>query len=164
MNIVKVISTEIEKKIRFIKFLRFGKIDVQNVKEVSPFGIDGNPLKDMVALYAETSIKGKNYIVGYINPNAISKPGELRLYSLKADGSEAAYCYLKDDGTIEVLGNADNLVRYSKLNSGLQAEKEKINAELAKIAAAITSLGGSYTVTPVSIDISEAKISEIKTT
>ena len=38
-----------------------------------------------------------------------------------------------------------------------------INAELAKISTAISSLGGSYTVTPLTLDISAAKINEIKT-
>lgn len=164
LNTTSVISSSLQAAVRFIKILRLGKSDVQDVKEFSPFGIDGNPLKDMVALYASTGEKGKNYIVGYINRNQKAEAGELRLYSLDSDGNEKTYQHFKADGTIEVLGIGDNMVRYTPIDSALQQQALDINAELTKIAAAISSLGGAYAIDPITIDISDAQIKEIKTT
>ena len=60
MNLVKVISSEIDNtKRRIVKFLRYGKSDVQTSFEAMPFGIDSSPTKDMIAIYAPTGENGK---------------------------------------------------------------------------------------------------------
>ena len=67
LNVVKIISSEIEKKRRFLKFLRFGKSDIQTAYEAMPPGVDAVPYKDMAAIYGKTASNGKTVIIGYIN-------------------------------------------------------------------------------------------------
>lgn len=163
VKLTKIISTAIDSGKRIVKILGFGKSDVQTSNEAVAFGIDGNPIKDMVAIQMDTSQRGKTVIVGYINKNQIAESGELRLYSLNDSGAEQAHVYLKKDGNLELNGNADNAVKFIPLDSGLQAEAVLINAELAKIAAVLnTLLPGSYVPTPVTVNITPAKVATVK--
>lgn len=163
ISVVKIISTKIDKTMRFIKALRKGKSDVQETYEISPFGVDSNPIADMAALYLTTEENGKTVIIGYINKGQLAEPGEVRHYSLDAEGALKFYTWLKADGTLELGGVAHNIVRYTPLNTGLQNEATLINAELAKIAVAINALApGAYVVAPISVNISTAKVDEIK--
>lgn len=138
---------------------------------VTPFGDDSVPVQGMDAIYAETASDELPIIIGYINTNAMAAEGEKRLFSLtkviNIDGSinyvESFYTWHKNDGTYEIGGNTDNAVRYSALNTALQNEITALNSELTKIQLAITSLGGTYTRLPVSLNITAAKINEIKT-
>ena len=68
-----------------------------------------------------------------------------------------------DDSFLELMGNSDNAVRYSPLDTELQLFKDAIQGELTKIQTAITGLGGVYVPGTLSLDISGAKIDEIKT-
>jgi len=155
----KIKSVAIESKKRILKVLQFG---VKTADEVSSYGDDASPLVGMTAIYSNTSEAGEQVIIGYINTEQISKEGEKRIYSQKSDGSISFYIHLKNDGTMELGGDVDNLVRYSPLDSSLQGQATDINIELAKIAAAISGLGGSYIVAPITIDNSAAKIEEVK--
>ena len=155
----KVKGSALEKGIRILKVLQFG---IKTADEVSSFGDDSNPLKDMTAIYAESSEAGEPVILGYINTNQISKEGEKRIYSLKSDGSTSFYIHLKNDGTMEFGGTADNLVRYSPINTALNQQAVDINTELSKISAALALIGGVYTPTPINIDVSGSKIDEAK--
>lgn len=164
MNLISVISTEVDNmQRRIVKFLRMGKKDIRTSLETSPYGVDSNPIKGMIAIYGETGQNGQTVIVGYINKNQLSDVGEFRTYSTDADGTLKFYTWLKKDGTYEIGGNSHNAIRYSPLNTALQNQVTSINAELTKIATAITGLGGAYAINPVSLDISQAKINEIKT-
>ena len=130
----------------------------------SPFGVDSNPLKDMVALYAPTGEKGETTIIGYLNKNQLAGIGENRLFSLKENGDLATYIWMKNDETMEIGGDSDNMVRYAPLNSGVQQFKSDVNIELVKIAAVLnTIIPNSYPPPTLSIDISNSKIDEIKT-
>ena len=155
LNAVKIISSEIDSKVRrVIKFLRLGKYDVQTSFQVAPYGVDSNPIKDMVAIYGPTGEKGKTVIIGYINKNQVAAPGEYRTFSTDADGELKFYIHQKANGTCEIGGSSHNLVRYTPLNSALQTE-------LGIIAAAINAIvPGSYSPT---LDITASKINEIKT-
>lgn len=169
MKFGKVISTKIETvkgvKKRLVKFLGLGKADFQEHIEFSPAGIDSNPIKDMVAVYGPTGENGKSAVLGYINRNQLAEAGEIRLYSQNSFGAVQFYIYVKKNGTVEFNGNADNLVRYTPLNTGLQNQATAINAELTKIAAAIAAIvPGLYTPTPVQVNITQSKITEMKTT
>lgn len=159
ITFAKIKSTSIEAKKRILKVLQFG---VKTADEIAPYGDDSNPLKDMTAVYIETSEAGEPVIIGYLNTEQLADIGEKRIYSQKANGEISFYIHLKNDGTIEFGGNADNLVRYTPLNSGLQAQVIKINAELVKIASGITAAGGSYVPVPISLNISGSKINEAK--
>jgi hypothetical protein len=146
---------------RILKVFEFG---AKTAEVISSFGDDSAPLKDFIALYSKTSENGDNVIIGYINKHQLSEPGEKRIFSLKEDGSLSIALHLKNDGTCEFGGNADNLVRYEALNNALQLEKDLINAEFLKIATAINGLApGAYTPAPISLNILQAKIEEIKT-
>lgn len=163
MFITKLISTQLDSVGRRIsKVLRFGKHDVQTGFQVAPYGIDSNPVDGMRAIYSLTAQKGKTVIIGYINVDQLAKSGELRLFSTDDAGDLKFSIWLKDDGTCEVGGNTDNLVRYTPLNQGLQDFKIAMQQELAKIAAGIASAGGSYTPGTLSIDVTNSKIDEIK--
>lgn len=116
--LTKVISTEIDNlKRRVIKILRFGKSDVQTCIESLPYGIDSNPIKDMIAVYAETNEKGKVAIVGYFNKNQKAAVGELRLFSTDSNGTEKFYTWLKSDGTMEIGGDSNFAVKYNELKT-----------------------------------------------
>ena len=172
MNIVKVLSTRISETKRLIKFLRYGKSDVQENYEVAPFGYDANPIKDMVAVYAKTDVIGESIIIGYINKNQISDIGESRIYSTDEDGVLSFYLHLKNDGTASFGGDTDNLVRYSKLEDAFNELKDDFNSLVntfnTHVHPGVTSGPSSTSTTPTTgttsaADISDAKIEEIKT-
>lgn len=131
--LTKVISTEIDNlKRRVVKILRFGKSDVQTCIESLPYGIDSNPIKDMVAVYAETNEKGKVAIIGYFNKNQKAGVGELRLFSTDENGIEKFYTWLKSDGTMELGGNSNYAVKYNELK--IEYDKTKTYLTTLKTA------------------------------
>ena len=160
ISISKISSSIIEKGYRTLKVLQFGP---KTADECAPFGEDSNPLKGMSAIFAETSVEGEPVIIGYLNENQLAGVGEKRIYSLKEDGSVSSFIWLNNDGKIQLNGNVDNVVRYSKLEDAISLMDTSINAELAKIAQAILILGGSYIVKPIQTNISAAKIDDLKT-
>ena len=160
MKLVKVISTQIKNSKLFVKILGFGKSDVQTPIQITPYGIDSNPIKDMVAIQGNTTRDGKTFIIGYINKNNIADIGELRLFATDSNGVEQSYIYVKNDG-VEINGRGDFAVRHLKLNTNLQSQVVLINAELAKISAAMGLIGGAYTVLPITLDISQSKVDNV---
>lgn len=138
---------------------------------VTPFGDDSVPVQGMDALYADTASDELPVIIGYININAMASEGEKRLFSLTKvvadDGTvsyvESFYTWHKNDGTYEIGGNTDNAVRYEKLNAALQLHITKLQTQLTEIAVGIATGGGTYTPGDITLDISAAKIDEIKT-
>lgn len=173
MNLVKVISTAFDDlERRIVKVLRMGKSDVQTSVEAMPYGIDSNPVKDMIAVWAETGEKGKTVIVGYLNKNQLADVGEFRTYSTDSTGELKFYIWQKNDGSCEIGGDVDNMVRYSKLEEAFNQLKEDFNNFVttynSHVHSGVTTGPGSSGTTPAtgttsSADISEAKIDEIKT-
>ena len=149
-SIVKIISTAIKEGRRKIQSLRLGREDGKNSYEAAPFGIDSNPNKNMKALYIETGIKGKSVIVGYINTDQLAEVGSLRLYSNNAN------IYLRENGTIELNGTSDFMVRYSALETAFNELNTKFNTHSH-------AANGTPTATPSTADITGAKIENIKT-
>ncbi len=153
MMLIKTVSTSLNKLLeRVVKFYAFSKDDVRDVKQASPFGIDSNPLPGTIAVYATTRALGKGVVVGYINQKMLAALGETRLYSVDADGNAVTYLWLKNDGTIEIGGNTNHMVRYEELQAGW-------NQMLIDLNAARTALG----LLPSTADISGSKIDNIKT-
>lgn len=144
----------------------FGINGAGTADHVQPFGMDSCPVQGMDAIYADTANDELPVIIGYINVNQLAAEGEVRHYSMKRneDGtySQAFYTWIKRDGTYEIGGVADNLTRYAALNAAHQAWITKMEGQLTAIAAAIAVAGGSYTPGDISLDISAAKINEIK--
>ena len=162
ITLSKIRSSIIKAGKRILKVQQYG---AKTVKEVSSFGDDGNPVENLTAIYADTAENGEPVIIGYINKNQLAARGEKRLYSLDSNDAVSFYIWLKNDGTFEIGGTADNAVRYQKLDDALQAQKTLINSELTKISLAINAIvPGSYTPTLITIDTSAAKIAEVKTT
>jgi hypothetical protein len=145
----------------------FGMVGTGNADQVAPFGDDSCPVQGMDAIYMDTANDDLPVIVGFINTNQMAAPGEKRFFSMKQneDGSysEAFYTWMKADGTYEIGGNVDNSVRYAALNAALQTQIAKMELQLTEIAAGIATAGGSYTPGDITLDISAAKINEIKT-
>ena len=165
MKTVWTNATRILKGFRIIK-TRMTKGIIEESKQSMPFGFDANPSKNYVAILAETESNEEPVIIGYLNPRALDSLniGESIQYSTDKNGNIKATLIARNDGTLEILGKADNMVRYLKLDLGLKNQDTAINTELTKIAAAINSIvPGSYTPTPISTDISQSKIDEIKT-
>lgn len=163
-QLVKTLNTSFDKlKSRVIKFTRFGLNDTQTATEVAPFGIDSNPLINMVAVYAETASKGDAVIVGYINKDQLAASGEMRLFSKSANGDLKTFIWLKADGKIQLGGVVDNAVRYSKLKDTIDSVNQFLNEQLPLIAAGIATGGGSYSPGTANFDVTAAKIDEIQT-
>jgi len=160
MNVTKTISTSIKNAVRFVKFLRMGKSDVQECRQIAPYGVDSAPIEGMAAIYAKTSEVGKPVIIGYVNKNQIAEAGEYRTFSTDSDGGVQFYIHLKNDGTAEIGGDTDNMVRYSELKIGFDKLKADFNAHIH------TGNMGAPTTPPTlpsTADISNSKINEIKT-
>lgn len=174
------ISSLIDSGRRRIKVLVTGRSDVQNAYESLPFGVDGSPPENRRAIYAETGEKGRNIILGYINQNQLSslQAGETSFYSTSEDGGMIqSFMTLRNDGTIEILGTGDFLVRFNELETGFNQLRSDHNAHVNAYNAHIhltTATVGATAVpgvlsatasqsTPSSADISAAKIDEIKT-
>ena len=160
ITLSKVRDFLIENGKRILKVQEYG---AKTAKVAANYGDDSQPLKNMTAIYSPTAVNSEPVIIGYINTNQVAKEGEKRIFSQSLDGSLSFAIHLKTDGSCEIGGNVDNAVRFNALQSSLASSDTLLNAELAKIATAIGSLGGVYTVATVATDISSSKINEIKT-
>ncbi len=141
----------------FIKVLRYGKNDVQTALPAMPWGIDSKPVKNELAIYAKTGNNAEPVIIGYIK-NFEGAEGETRIYATDTDGNDVFDIKLKGDGTCEIGGDSDNMVRYSDLNNELQSFVSNLNTQLSSALSGIP-----YTWLDVTLDISDSKIDEIKT-
>jgi hypothetical protein len=171
----RVISTAIDSlSRRVIKFLGFGKDDVQTALESYPYGVDSNPIKNMVAVYSPTSIKGKGVIIGYLNVKQLANVGEFRTFSTDANGNLKFYTWLKNDGTMELGGSTKNLARYQELEVAFNELKgdhnDLVNAFNAHMHAtagsgppSLPTPGSGIPALPSTADITGSKIDEIKT-
>ena len=147
-------STSTEDGMRMIKVDQFG---AKEPYECAPFGFDSNPVKDMTAVYADTSENGEPIIIGYINENQLADVGELRLYN-----SNKSYIWLKNDDTIELNGNSRTIVAFIDLKRELENTINKLNVELTKIQTAITALGGAYAQVNVEVNIDSSEVKDVK--
>jgi hypothetical protein len=178
MYVTKVISTSFDSfKRRAAQVLRFGKSDAVTALEANAYGVDSNPVKDMIAIYAQTELNGKPVILGYVNKNQQANVGELRIYSTDASGNQKTYIWLTNTGIIQLGGTADYAVRYGALQTAFNQLKNDFNALVnvfnSHVHAGTFAVSGSSatgtvlaTVTPgsgSSADIAPAKISTIQT-
>lgn len=163
ITLVKVIGAALSSGMRKIK-VAFGETNVQERPEVMPHGIDSCPPNNRIAAHSTTTVQGVDVVIGYYNTKQTATAGETFIYSTNTAGTSVAITFkLKTDGTAELGGNADNLVRYAALNTALQNDiKTFINTQLPLIAAGIAAGGGSYSPGTMTIDISGAKINNLK--
>jgi hypothetical protein len=171
--LTKVISTTVDKlNRRVVKILKQGKSDVQTAFDISSFGIDGNPTKDLIAVYADTNENGKPVIIGYINKNKKAGIGELRFFSTDENGEEKFYVWLKNNGVIEIGGNTNYAVKFNELKvefNKLKASHNDLLTEYKTHTHTGVTVGSGVTGTTVSTqspndsDIENAKQDKIKT-
>ncbi len=162
--LTKVFSSSLDKiSRRVVKFLRNGKSDVQTAEESGPYGVDSNPIRHMIAIYAKTEQAGQNVLIGYINKNQLAEQGEIRIYSTDSDGGLKTYVWCKNNGDILLGGDADNAVRFNPLKQEMTNLQNFINQQLLLIATGIAAGGGSYSPGTLTIDISNSKADKIKT-
>lgn len=176
MNIVKILDNIIESGRRKIKVLRNGTSDVRKPYESMPFGLDSSPIDGVKGVYSTTSTNGQQVILGYINTNQKAAKGEFRTFAVDSDGNEVAYTWIKSDGTLELLSDVDNAVRYSELETAFNQLKSDFDDLVSKYNAHIhvttATIGASPTVgtispttstdSPSTADITPSKIEEIK--
>lgn len=134
MNITKVISTAISEGRRIVTALRSGRTDVVEATQAVAFGDDSNAPKDMVAVYLQSEKKA-GVIVGYLNKNALAEVGGKRIFSTNSQGVEQIAIYLRADGTMEIGGDADNMVGYTELKAGFDQLKSDVNALISTFNA-----------------------------
>lgn len=174
LSVVEVLSASFDSgKRRLIKLLRMGREDIQECVQSSPAGVDSSPVKNMRAIYGSTTERGKNYVIGYLQKEQLAESGETRIFSVNDSGELKAWMWFKKDGTIEVLGDDDNLVKYSQTEASINELKDSLT-ELKQIftswtpvpndggAALKTSVSG-WSSTPLIEDITGAKFDEVKT-
>lgn len=133
LNLVKIISTAWDASNRLLpKFFRLGKSDVQTAKQVTPFGIDSNPLPEMRALYAQTGENGQTCIIGYIQEDMIAEPGEVRLFAIGGEGNVVNSIHISNAGNIfigvEKPAQDNTFVRYNELNIAITQLTTEFNA------------------------------------
>lgn len=176
MQLIEVISSRIQKGKRLLKFIGFGKDDTREKNIVSSFGDDSNAPKGMISVFSRTSSDSGGVVLGYINVHQLAEVGGKRIYSTNADGSEVKFeVYLRADGTCEIGGNSDNMVRYSKLETAFNDLKSDFNDLVSKynlhthLYAGLPPSSTGFTSpttstdTPSLADITGARINEIKT-
>ena len=162
IRIAKSNTSIIEQGRRILKSFVRSKRDVQTSFFAASWGDDSCPVDNSDVLHSATG-GDDTVIIGVINQNQKTNPGEKRIFATDANGAVVVDIYLRNDGSIEVAGTGDNLVKYIPLNAGLQTFITNLNAELAIISAAVATKGVVYTPTVQSIDISGAKIDNLKT-
>lgn len=154
----KVVSSVIIKGYRIVKAILFGKTDVRESTECSPYGWDSCSIPGVAAIYMDTSNKGDNVIVGYAGNLQICKPGESRMYSTDTGGALKYFIHIKSDKIIMGAGAPINhLMQWEAFNTALSAY---FTAQNTAIGTGIVSAGGTYTP-PTAIDISTAKTTNI---
>ena len=187
ISISKTISSVLSEGLRRIKLLIAGQIDVQTSYEAMPFGVDGVPPRGWRAIHSKTEESGKSVVIGYLNLGQLESlvEGENRIYSTDEDGALSFAIFLRGDGTCEIGGDTDFMVRYNELETAfdeLKAEHDglvqafnELAQEVKTFADAyvpgsptVTGLPPTFTVTsqsedPSMADITPAKIEEIKT-
>jgi len=177
MNITRVKQASPE----FIKVLRYGKSDIQTADPILPHGIDSKPVKNDIAVYAKTNNNEQSVILGYLKNSDITSEGEARIYATDQNGVLKFDIRLKNDGTAEIGGDSDFMVRFSVLETAYNQLKSdhddtvsKLNAviDLLKTWTVIAQDGGAalqlaaqalQNASNSTGDISGAKIDEIKT-
>jgi hypothetical protein len=160
ISLAKFKSASIEGGKRIIKALTLG--GAATAKEVYPFGFDSQALGDLTAIYADTSNKDESVIIGYINKNQLAEAGGSRMFAIGNSGEVVGFVYARASGVLELNGSAFSSVRFQSLKIAIDNNDALINAELAKIATAITTLGGTYVVAPIGTNLLNTESATVK--
>lgn len=132
--------------------------DIRTVELMPGSGEDYNPAIGSRVFVADAEESSQIGIETTDNLEPETDPGEKEIYSTDNPvTTKLARLKLNSAGEIELNGNADNAVRWSELNTALQTLVTAINAALA------TKDDGSGSAGTLTLDLSLAKIDEVKT-
>jgi len=182
MLVTKFLESLITDARRVIKVRSLGRSAARTAHLVQPFGEDSKPIAWM-PIYADTETTGQPIVIGFINPNVDSEllNGEKKIFSTNENGEESFYLLLKNDGTSQIGGTGDYMVRYNELETAFNKLKEDHNKVVTKLNSIITAFttwivvptdGGAALKALVgtlqqeaasTADITPAKIEEIET-
>lgn len=126
MYLAKILASRVVKAFRKIKSEAF-KDDTEETDVVQPFGFEGVPIKDMIALVAETSELGRNQVIGYIHKNVLAAAGESRMFSLDVNGTVKAYTWCKANGDLLLNGDSNFAVKFNELKTEYNSLKATVN-------------------------------------
>jgi len=140
MDIVQIKSSLLSFGRRFIK--NYKSFDAHDSIQISPFGDDSVPLPNIKGVKSKTTTDAIHVILGYFNRNLKANPGEKRLYSLKEDGAESAYLYLKNDSSFEIGCSDGFLMQYNPSNKTLNVNCDLIVDGNIKASKEVTAMVG----------------------
>lgn len=145
---------------------------VESTQTAFPFGFEANPTKNYLAIIADTQSGGDPVIIGYLKPEALESlsPGDTMHYSTNSEGKVMATLILRADGTVEILGNNDNAVRFSELKTAYDELQGKVNDLVTAFNQHVHAANGTpptpipsiIPALPSTGDIEPSKIDEIK--
>ncbi|MCK5603582.1 hypothetical protein KAR91_16980 [Candidatus Pacearchaeota archaeon] len=179
-------NTEADENVRLLSVEITDDEDPQTVEMAGAGGIDYNPSDNAVAIVDDI---GESYKVAVGVDDGIEPAvdrGEIEMYSTSEDGtSKQARVKCVNDGIVELNGDADFLVRYTKLQEAFDQLKsdfdglvERVNTIIietkffatAYVPGGPTALGApplfiysDATESPSTADIAPAKVEEVKT-
>jgi hypothetical protein len=172
-------NTEGDNDVRLVTIEITDPDDLQTVENFLAGGIDYNPANDVVALVDDA---GDSYkiVAGFddgITPSV--DRGEIEIYSTESDGSaKSARVKCVNDGTVELNGDVDNLVRFAKLQEAfdqLKSDYDDLVTQFNKHIHTTTATVGASTTpgtitppanasgSPSTADIGPAKVEEVLT-
>jgi len=175
MILVRSLSTAIKEGFRIIK-TKWAENITSTAKQSNPFGFDSNVPKEIVAVFADTSSKEEPVIVGYLYASALSdlNTGDSAMYSTDSEGKIKSTVKLRNDGTAEILGTGDYMVRFNELEKEYNKTKAVLDSIISVLTPPINEPGNGapsafQAAMNVAVgakttgDISGAKIEELKT-
>lgn len=178
MNNTKILSTEIKEGERIAKVETLGPNDISTLAVLAPFGDDSAPPAGLTGTMSETGASGEGVLLGVQSDHNVATNGEKRIYSTTTDGKEVkAFIMLRVDGTMELLGTGDFLVKFNEMNSAfgqLKSDFDSLvnlyNAHIHVTTATVgpTAVPGviaptASTGSPTTADMSAAKAENLKT-
>jgi hypothetical protein len=121
-------------------------------EQYAPHGVDSRPPNGMTAIYMKTTADGDECVIGYLTRDGLAAVGENRLFSTDENGALKSWCWLKNDGTIELNGNENFAVKFNELKAEFNKLKASYNNLVSifnsHVHPGVTTGGGSTTPTP----------------
>ncbi len=170
MKLLKITQSKVDDLKRRVLTMWNGNKNTVTAVQYGGYGVDSNPVKNSIGAYETSEMDGKEACLGIMNTNAKAELGEHRLFCTDAQGVFKFNVWLRADGTA-LIGDSEVpaayinwFVKYTELDTALQAMVVKVNTENAKIAAAIGAIiPGLYTPVAVTVNIANAKNTKVKT-
>lgn len=186
-RIGKIISTNIEEEFRKI-FTEYHTNYTDESIQLLPPGIDSSPIVgDQGVSIIIDGNAGKTVQIG-VYPDPLADEGEIRIYSRDDNGVQKAEIFLKKDGSIEItaetkiivdatsieiLGDTDNAVRFTKLKEVIDEMQSDIG-DLKTVfsttwivvpadgGAALKTAAATWAGAPLAKNIDDSKVDEVK--